>query len=57
MTILGPISSTAALYDASESNIDEIGDFNPSDTAGFIGVQAIVLENNGMTKLENAEKM
>ena len=34
--------------------MDEIGDFKPSDTTGFIGVQAIVLENNGKAKLENA---
>jgi argininosuccinate synthase len=57
MTILGRSSSTAILYDASESSMDEIGDFNPSDTTGFIGVQAIRLKKYGKAKAERGEKM
>ena len=57
MTILGRSSSTATLYDASESSMDEIGDFNPSDTTGFIGVQAIRLKKYGKAKVEKGEKM
>ena len=41
MRVLGRSSSTAKLYDASQSSMDEIGDFEPSETTGFITVQAI----------------
>jgi len=57
MTILGRSSSTATLYDASESSMDEIGDFNPSDTTGFIGVQVIRLKKYGKMKAEKGERM
>ena len=57
MTILGRSSDTANLYDASQSSMDEIGDFNPSDTTGFIGVQAIRLKKYGKAKEEKDEKI
>ena len=57
LSILGRTSGTAALYDASESSMDEIGDFNPADTTGFIGVQAIRLKKYGKAKMESGEKM
>lgn len=57
MNILGRSSGTAALYDASESSMDEIGDFNPADTTGFIGVQAIRLKKYGKAKMERGEMM
>ncbi|MCJ1234189.1 argininosuccinate synthetase [Varicellaria rhodocarpa] len=40
-SVLGRSSSTEKLYDMSESSMDEIGSFEPSETSGFIGVQAI----------------
>jgi argininosuccinate synthase len=42
--VLGRSSDTEKLYDMSESSMDEIGDFAPSDSAGFIAVQAIRLK-------------
>lgn len=57
MSILGRSSSTATLYDASESSMDEIGDFNPADTTGFIGVQAIRLKKYGKAKMQRGEQM
>lgn len=57
MSILGRSSSTATLYDASESSMDEIGDFVPSDTSGFIGVQAIRLKKYGKAKAARGEKV
>ncbi|KAI9683462.1 MAG: argininosuccinate synthetase [Bathelium mastoideum] len=44
-SILGRWSDTQKLYDMSESSIDEIGDFEPQDKTGFIGVNAIRLRN------------
>ena len=41
VSILGRSSETAKLYDTSESSMDEIGDFDPEDTTGYIKVQAI----------------
>ncbi len=40
-----------------ESSMDEIGDFAPSDTSGFISVQAIRLKKYGSMKQEAGEKM
>lgn len=34
--VLGRSSSSEKLYDMSESSMDEIGDFAPSETGGFI---------------------
>jgi argininosuccinate synthase len=55
--VLGRSSETEKLYDASESSMDEIGAFAPSDTTGFISVQAIRLKKYGDAKLSKGEKM
>ncbi|KAI9796347.1 MAG: argininosuccinate synthetase [Piccolia ochrophora] len=47
MSVLGRSSDNAKLYDMSESSMDEIGDFEPSDTTGFINVTAIRLKKYG----------
>lgn len=44
LQILGRSSETEKLYDMNESSMDEIGDFSPSDSTGFIAVQAIRLK-------------
>lgn len=56
-TILGRSSDTEKLYDASESSMDEIGDFAPSDTTGFISVQAIRLKKYGQSKQAKGERL
>ncbi|KAI9701975.1 MAG: argininosuccinate synthetase [Candelina mexicana] len=55
--VLGRSSQTEKLYDMNESSMDEIGDFAPSDTSGFISVQAIRLKKYGSIKLEAGERM
>jgi len=56
-TVLGRWSETEKLYDASESSMDEIGDFQPSDTTGFISVMAIRLKKYGKAKEEAGESL
>ena len=46
-SVLGRSSGTEKLYDMSESSMDEIGSFEPSDTTGFIAIQAIRLKKYG----------
>lgn len=46
-SVLGRWSDSEKLYDMSESSMDEIGDFKPDDTTGFISVQAIRLKKYG----------
>lgn len=41
----------------SESSMDEIGDFEPSDTTGFISVMAIRLKKYGNMKAEEGEAL
>ncbi|KAI9812624.1 MAG: argininosuccinate synthetase [Pycnora praestabilis] len=55
-SVLGRSSETEKLYDMSESSMDEIGDFAPEDTTGFIGVSAIRLKKYGQMKAEKGEK-
>jgi len=55
--VLGRSSETEKLYDASESSMDEIGDFAPSDTTGFISVQAIRLKKYGQAKQAKGERL
>jgi len=55
--VLGRSSDTEKLYDMSESSMDEIGDFAPSETTGFITVQAIRLKKFGKKKQESGEAM
>jgi argininosuccinate synthase len=57
MIILGRSSETEKLYDMSESSMDEIGDFSPAETTGFIGVSAIRLKKYGQMKQAAGEKM
>ncbi|KAF3022420.1 argininosuccinate synthetase [Neopestalotiopsis sp. 37M] len=56
-SVLGRWSDTANLYDASESSMDEIGDFSPKDTTGFISVNAIRLKKYGKAKEERGESL
>ncbi|RKF80368.1 Argininosuccinate synthase [Golovinomyces cichoracearum] len=55
--VLGRSSDTETLYDASESSMDEIGDFSPVDTTGFISIQAIRLKKYGETKAAKGEPL
>ncbi|KAK9311219.1 argininosuccinate synthase [Lipomyces starkeyi] len=55
LIILGRSSETENLYDANESSMDEIGDFEPTDASGFIAVQAIRLKKYGRAKQEKGE--
>jgi argininosuccinate synthase len=57
MYVLGRSSETEKLYDVSESSMDELGTFEPSETGGFIKVQAIRLKKYGQKKEELGEKM
>ena len=50
-------TSESKLYDMSESSMDEIGDFDPSETGGFITVSAIRLKKYGSMKKEAGEGM
>ncbi|KAL7004327.1 argininosuccinate synthetase [Cystobasidiomycetes sp. EMM_F5] len=43
----GRSSETAALYDAKQSSMDELGGFQPTDTSGFIKIEAIRLRKWG----------
>ncbi|PBP18707.1 argininosuccinate synthetase [Diplocarpon rosae] len=56
-SVLGRSSETSKLYDASESSMDEIGDFAPSETGGFITVQAIRLKKYGQAKADAGERL
>lgn len=49
--VMGRSSHTEKLYDANQSSMDEIGSFEPSETSGFIGVQAIRLKKYGQAHL------
>jgi argininosuccinate synthase len=55
--VLGRSSETEKLYDASESSMDEIGAFEPSDTTGFISVQAIRIKKYGNAKQAAGESL
>ncbi|KAL9529652.1 Argininosuccinate synthase [Sphaerulina musiva] len=54
---VGRWSDTEKLYDASESSMDEIGDFAPCDTTGFIMVNAIRIKKYGNAKEEAGESL
>ncbi|KAI9714008.1 MAG: argininosuccinate synthetase [Bogoriella megaspora] len=56
-SVLGRWSDTEKLYDMSESSMDEIGDFEPQETTGFISVNAIRLKKYGRTKEEKGESL
>lgn len=57
MSVLGHASETSKLYDAQESSMDEVEGFAPSETSGFIGVQAIRLKEYGAEKAEKGERL
>ncbi|CAG8167499.1 unnamed protein product [Penicillium salamii] len=57
VSVLGRSSETEKLYDMSESSMDEIGDFSPAETTGFINVSAIRLKKYGQMKAAAGEKM
>jgi argininosuccinate synthase len=56
-SVLGRWSDTEKLYDESESSMDEIGDFAPSDTTGFISVNAIRLKKFGKKMEEEGRSL
>lgn len=56
-SVLGRWSDTAKLYDASESSMDEIGDFSPKDTTGFISVNAIRLKKYGKAMEDSGQSL
>ena len=56
-SVIGRWSDTEKLYDESESSMDEIGDFAPSDTTGFISVNAIRLKKFGNKKEEEGNSL
>lgn len=56
LTILGRSSETEKLYDATEASMDELTDFDPTDTSGFISVMSIRVKKYGDAKLAAGEK-
>lgn len=56
-SILGRSSDTSKLYDEEMASMDSIGDFAPSETGGFISVQAIRLKKYGQAKAEAGERL
>lgn len=56
-SVVGRWSETEKLYDESESSMDEIGDFQPQDTTGFISVQAIRLKKYGKAKEASGQSL
>lgn len=55
--ILGRASETEKLYDEHESSMDELLNFDPVDTTGFININAIRLKKFGRAKLEAGEDL
>uniref|UniRef100_A0A060TC56 Argininosuccinate synthase n=1 Tax=Blastobotrys adeninivorans TaxID=409370 RepID=A0A060TC56_BLAAD len=56
LTVLGRSSETEKLYDATVASMDELTDFDPVDTSGFIAVQSIRVKKYGEQKLSKGEK-
>ncbi|KTA96089.1 Argininosuccinate synthase [Nakaseomyces glabratus] len=55
--VLGRYSNTESLYDATESSMDELTGFLPTDTTGFIAIQAIRVKKFGEAKKASGEKI
>ncbi|CAL9729601.1 argininosuccinate synthase [Monosporozyma unispora] len=55
--ILGRYSETENLYDATESSMDELTGFMPTDTTGFIAIQAIRIKKYGQAKRDKGDKL
>lgn len=53
--VLGRSSKTEKLYDATESSMDELTGFEPSDATGFIAIQAIRIKKYGQAKQKLGE--
>jgi argininosuccinate synthase len=56
-SVIGRWSDTEKLYDESESSMDEIGDFAPESTTGFISVNAIRLKKFGKKMEEEGRSL
>lgn len=56
-SILGRWSDTEKLYDVGERSMDEIGDFEPQETTGFISVNAIQLKKYGKMREERGNSL
>ena len=54
--MLGRSSETEKLYDATEASMDELTDFDPTDTSGFISVMSIRVKKYGEAKIAAGEK-
>lgn len=54
--VLGRSSETEKLYDATAASMDELTDFDPVDTTGFISVQAIRIKKYGEAKQRKGDK-
>lgn len=50
LMVLGRSSETEQLYDATAASMDELTDFDPVDTTGFIAVQSIRIKKYGEAK-------
>lgn len=57
LSILGRSSDTEKLYDATEASMDELTDFDPQDTTGFIAVQSIRIKKYGESKRASGESL
>lgn len=55
--VLGRSSETEKLYDATAASMDELTDFDPVDTTGFISVQSIRIKKYGESKQQKGEKL
>ncbi|GMM49297.1 argininosuccinate synthase [Starmerella bacillaris] len=55
--VLGRSSETEKLYDATAASMDELTDFDPVDTTGFISVQSIRIKKYGEAKQTKGEKL
>ncbi|KAF2674659.1 argininosuccinate synthase [Microthyrium microscopicum] len=53
--ITGRSSETEKLYSEEESSMDSLIDFSPTDTSGFININAIRLKKYGAQKLEEGQ--
>ncbi|AQZ15986.1 ARG1 (YOL058W) [Zygosaccharomyces parabailii] len=54
---LGRSSSTENLYDPTESSMDELTGFLPTDTSGFINIQAIRIKKYGEAKKAKKQEL
>ncbi|KAG0682750.1 argininosuccinate synthetase [Kluyveromyces marxianus] len=55
--VLGRYSTTENLYNADESSMDMLTGFEPTDTTGFIAIQAIRVKKYGQSKADKGEEL